>query len=110
MRRVYEKSSTEIEENNRDRSGVDSKERAIRQALLNSRNPKADINNPNNPIYKGRPGNRDIESYLESAKGKPDKEKLAERRVDRDRDSGRGHDDSSGKDPEFSNTTYLVWS
>ena len=52
-----------------------SRERAQRLALLRSRNPYADINNPNNPNYKGRPGNRDIESYL------------AQRKILRDRDS-----------------------
>jgi hypothetical protein len=43
---------------------VTSRDNAQRRALLRSRNPYADINNPNNPNYKGRPGNKDIESYL----------------------------------------------
>jgi len=36
------------------------------QLLQKSRNLKADINNPNNPYYIGRPGNKGIESILTS--------------------------------------------
>jgi hypothetical protein len=36
------------------------------QLLQKSRNLKADINNPNNPYYIGRPGNKGIENILTS--------------------------------------------
>ena len=62
-RRTYEKSS---HDDTKSDGGADvtSRDNAQRRALLRSRNPYADINNPNNPNYKGRPGNKDIESYL----------------------------------------------
>jgi hypothetical protein len=46
---------------------LETKETA-RQLLLNSRNLKADINNPNNPNYKGRPENKHIEQLLNLGK------------------------------------------
>lgn len=59
-RRVFDKATSD----DVDSEEMTSRERAQRLALLRSRNPYADINNPNNPNYKGRPGNKDIESYL----------------------------------------------
>ena len=60
-----------------------SKDKAFRNALLNSRNPKADLNNPNNPIYKARLAGKDIESLIESTKNKIEKEKHAEKRIEK---------------------------
>lgn len=63
VRKVYEKQKQDEK--------TLSKDKAIKLGLLNSKNPNADYNNPNNPNYKGRLTNKIIESYLPKSKGKP---------------------------------------
>ena len=65
-RKTFDKSSYDDSKSDSctEQQATSSKDNAQRRALLKSRNPYADINNPNNPNYKGRPGNRDIENYL----------------------------------------------
>lgn len=63
MRKVFEKPKLEEK--------TLSKDKAIKLGLLNSKNPNADYNNPNNPNYKGRLTNKIIENYLPKSKGKP---------------------------------------
>jgi hypothetical protein len=53
VRRVYE-STNDDRYDQRQAERMTSKEKAARLALINSRNPNADFNNPNNPNYKGR--------------------------------------------------------
>ena len=45
-----------------------SKEKALKMGILNSKNPNADFNNPNNPNYKGRLTNKIIDTYLPKTK------------------------------------------
>lgn len=64
------------------------KEKAARLALINSRNPNADFNNPNNPNYKGRQ-TKTAESYQSKPKVKQPREREKEERESPDRFENR---------------------
>ena len=87
-RRAYEKNSLDDAKSD-GCAEMTSRERTQRLALLRSRNPYADINNPNNPNYKGRPGNKDIESYLAQQKVLRERE---QRKQSAAADSSEEHD------------------
>lgn len=66
VRKVFEKTKSEDK--------VLPKEKAQKLGLINSKNPNADFNNPNNPNYKGRLANKIIDNYLPKSKAKPTRE------------------------------------
>lgn len=70
VRRVYEQAPSSKHE-----ARLSSNEKAARLALMNSKNPNADFNNPNNPNYKGRLRNKEIgDQYLAKQRTKVSRE------------------------------------
>lgn len=87
VRRVYEST----DDDKYDQSQADkmtSKEKTARLALINSRNPNADFNNPNNPNYKGRQ-TKTIDSYQSKPKSKQPRDREKEERESPDRFENR---------------------
>lgn len=95
VRKVYEKQKLDEK--------VLSKDKAIKLGLLNSKNPNADYNNPNNPNYKGRLTNKIIESF--SGTGPPRAERVVPKskgkpQIFKEREDLQSIDDYDRRDQE----------